>query len=155
MDRINEQIINNIKHISYQNTKSLLANSNQTLEVLFYDITTIYFEVNTEDDLRNKGFSKDGKHQHVQIILAIIVSHDRLPISYEIFQGNTYEGSTLISTVTELQKKYNIKRVILVADSGLINLKNIEALNEMNWEYIIGAYIKNSAKKNFSSSFFR
>lgn len=146
MDRITDQVISNIKDIGYQNTKNLLADVKQRLDVLFYDLTTISFEVNSQDELRDFGFSKDGKHQHVQIVLAIIVTDGGLPISYEIFQGNTYEGHTLIPTILELKKKYNINRIILIADSGLINKANITALNEAKWEYIIGARIKNSSK---------
>ena len=153
MDRITDEVISNIKTISYQNTKKLLSDDEQQLEVLFYDLTTIYFEVNSQDELRDFGFSKDGKHQHVQIVLAIIVTTSGLPISYEIFQGNTYEGHTLIPTILELKKKYNINRIVLIADSGLINKANIAALNEAKLEYIIGARLKNSSKKLLESVF--
>ena len=134
-------------------TQNLLFGTEQALDVLFYDLTTIYFEVNNQDELRDFGFSKDGKHHHVQIVLAVIVTHGGLPISYEIFQGNTYEGHTLIPTILELKKKYNITRIILVADSGLINKENIASLNEANWEYIIGARLKNSSKQILKAAF--
>ena len=153
MDRITDEVISNIKTISYQNTKKLLSDSEQQVEVLFYDLTTIYFEVNSQDELRDFGFSKDGKHQHVQIVLAIIVTTSGLPISYEIFQGNTYEGHTLIPTILELKNKYNINRIVVIADSGLINKANIAALNEAKLEYIIGARLKNSSKKFLRSVF--
>lgn len=153
MDRLDEKMIDKIKKISFQNTKNLLNNANLALDILFYDITTIYFEVNTQDDLRDFGFSKDGKHQHVQIVLAIIVTHDGLPISYEIFKGNTYEGGTLIPTILKLKQDYNIKRIILIADSGLINKNNIEAIKAAKLEYIIGARIKNSSKKVLEAVF--
>lgn len=153
MDRLDDNIINKIKKISFQNTKDLLTNSNMTLDILFYDITTVYFEVNTKDDLRDFGFSKDGKHQHVQIVLAIIVTNEGLPVSYEIFKGNTYEGGTLVSAILKLKQEYNIKRVILIADSGLINKNNIDAIKEAKLEYIIGARIKNSSKKILEAVF--
>jgi transposase len=153
MDRITEEVISNIKTIGYQNTKKLLSDSGQQVEILFYDLTTIYFEVNSQDELRDFGFSKDGKHQHVQIVLAIIVTTSGLPISYEIFQGNTYEGHTLIPTILEVKKKYNINRIVVIADSGLINKANIAALNEAKLEYIIGARLKNSSKKVLKVAF--
>lgn len=153
MDRITDEVISNIKTISYKNTKKLLEENNQQLEVLFYDLTSIYFETNSQDELRDFGFSKDGKHQHVQIVLAIIVTKSGLPVSYEIFQGNTYEGHTLIPTILELKKKYNINRIVLIADSGLINKDNISALNEAKWEYIIGARLKSASKKFLKTVF--
>lgn len=145
MDRINDEAIAKIQACSYRNTKRLLAEQEQKLDVLFYDLTSIYFETNSQDELRDFGFSKDGKSQHVQIMLAMIVTHHGLPIAYEIFQGNTYEGSTLIPTIESLRKKYKISRVILVADSGLINKDNVDKITESGLEYIIGARLKNSS----------
>lgn len=76
----------------------------------------------------------------------MIVTHQGLPVAYETFEGNTYEGSTLIPTLTSLRKKYKINRVILVADSGLINKDNVDAIAASGLEYVIGARLKNSAK---------
>ena len=79
-------------------------------------------------------------------MLAMIVSHHGLPVAYETFEGNTYEGSTLIPTLEKLRKKYKISRVILVADSGLINKDNVDKIAATGLEYIIGARLKNSTK---------
>ncbi len=146
MDRINDEAISKIQACGYSNTKRLLAEEQQKLDVLFYDLTSIYFETNTQDELRNLGFSKDGKSQHVQIMLAMIVTHHGLPVAYEIFEGNSYEGNTLIPTLTALRKKYKIDRVIVVADSGLINKHNTHQIAAAGMEYIIGARLKNSSK---------
>jgi transposase len=146
MDRIDDEVIAKIQACSYRNTKRLLAEKEQKLDVLFYDLTSIYFETNAQDELRDFGFSKDGKSQHVQIMLAMIVTHHGLPIAYETFQGNTYEGVTLIPTLESLRKKYKISRVILVADSGLINKDNVDKIAETGLEYVIGARLKNSTK---------
>lgn len=146
MDRIDDKAIAKIQACGYRSTKRLLTEEKQKLDVLFYDLTSIYFETNTQDELRNFGFSKDGKSQHVQIMLAMMVTHHGLPIAYETFEGNTYEGSTLIPTLAKLRKKYKINRVILVADSGLINKENVEQIAATGLEYVIGARIKNSSK---------
>jgi transposase len=146
MDRIDDNAITKIKACGYRNTKRLLAEDQHKLDVLFYDLTSIYFETNNKDELRNFGFSKDGKSQHVQIMLAMIVTHHGLPVAYETFEGNTYEGSTLIPTLTNLRKKYKINRVILVADSGLINKDNVEQIAASGLEYVIGARLKNSSR---------
>lgn len=152
MDRINDEAISKIQACGYSNTKRLLAEEQQTLDVLFYDLTSIYFETNTQDELRNFGFSKDGKSQHVQIILAMIVTHHGLPVAYETFEGNSYEGSTLIPTLMALRKKYKINRVIVVADSGLINKHNVDQISEAGMEYVIGARLKNSSKAIISEA---
>lgn len=146
MDRLNHGQIEQIKKAVYNNTKALLAEHKQDLEVLFYDLTTIYFETNTQDSLRNFGFSKDGKHQHVQILLAMIVTHDGLPVSYEYFTGNCYEGHTLIPVLNKLKAQYSIRRVVLVADAALMNKINLTDLQANGYEYVIAARIKNSTQ---------
>jgi transposase len=88
MDRITDPTIIKIKQTIYNHTLSLLTPRKKTIDVLFYDLTTVYFETSTQDEMRNFGFSKDGKHQHVQIMLAAIVTHSGLPIDYEEFPGN-------------------------------------------------------------------
>ena len=88
MDVLDDKKIELIKKQVFKNTKELLGPSNQ-LRVLFYDLTTIYFETNSQTDLKEFGFSKDGKSQHVQISLAMIVTDRGLPIGYEIFKGNS------------------------------------------------------------------
>ena len=143
MDKLD---INHIKELVYKNTQQLLTSNQQKIDVLFYDLTTIAFETNTQDDYRDFGFSKDGKHQHVQITLAIIATQEGLPISYEIFKGNTFEGHTLTPILTSLRKKYSIERVVVVADSGLISKKNVDEIKSVGLEYVIGARIKNLNK---------
>ena len=59
------------------------------IQAVFYDVTTLYFEIDTEDELRKTGFSKDGKHQQPQIVLGLLVSKGGYPLAYEIFNGNS------------------------------------------------------------------
>jgi len=77
MDSLTEAKIESIKKIIFNNTKELLGSP---VKVMFYDLTTIYFESNEKSDLKEFGFSKDGKSQHVQISLALIVTDSGLPI---------------------------------------------------------------------------
>ena len=113
----------------------------------FYDLTTIYFETNNKDDLRQFGFSKDGKSQHVQITLALLVSNLGLPIGYEIFPGNMYEGHTLNKAVEQLSQTYPINNIVIVADSGLISKNNLNLLEEKGYNYIIAARLKSFDKE--------
>lgn len=61
------------------------------IDVVFYDITTLYFEAADEDDLRRTGYSKDGKFDCPQVLLGLLVTREGLPISYEIFEGDLSE----------------------------------------------------------------
>lgn len=140
MDKLNSE---QIKKLVFNHTQQLLRNDHQKLDVLFYDLTTIAFETNSQDNYREFGFSKDGKHQHVQMTLAIIATQEGLPISYELFKGNTYEGHTLIPTLHKLRTVYDIARVVVVADSGLMSRDNIAAIKAAGLEYVMGARVKN------------
>ena len=147
MDKIDDTTINNIKLSIASKSKQLLHSNNVDLDILFYDLTTIYFETNNKDDLRQFGFSKDGKSQHVQITLALLVSNLGLPIGYEIFPGNMYEGHTLNKAVEQLSQTYSINNIVIVADSGLISKNNLNLLEEKGYNYIIAARLKSFDKE--------
>lgn len=115
--------------------------------MLFYDMTTLYFEASDEDDLRKTGFSKDGKHQCPQIFIGLLVGIGGYTIGYDIYEGNTYEGHTLIPFLEKISAKFNLNKPVVVADSGLLSNENIKALEEKQYEYIIGARLKNESKK--------
>ena len=115
--------------------------------VLFYDVTTLYFEADYEDDLRKTGFSKEGRHKNPQIIPGLLVSIGGYPLAYCIYESNKYEGHTMLPVVTEFVRKYSLDDFIVVADSGLMNGNNIADLESHGYKYIIGAKIKNESKK--------
>ncbi len=68
-------------------------------------MTTLYFEASDEDDLRKTGFSKDGKHQNPQIYIGLLVGLGGYAIGYDIFEGNIYEGHTLIPFIEKISEK--------------------------------------------------
>lgn len=146
MDKLNNSVITDIKKMIYKHTAKLLEQNKQQVDILFYDLTTIHFETNTQDELRDFGFSKDGKHQHVQIMLSAIVTKEGLPIDYEEFVGCTYEGHTLIPVINKLKQNYHINKVVIVADAALMNKINLAELNNLGINYIISARIKNSSE---------
>ena len=141
MDALDDDNIAKIKKYVFNNSKSLLAG--QRLRVLFYDLTTIYFEANTTSELKEFGYSKDGKSQHVQISLAMIVTDGGLPLGYEIFKGNSFEGHTLIPTLNKLKEEYKINDITIVADSAMLSNQNIVALEQNGYKYIVAARVKN------------
>lgn len=143
MDRLNSRYKHQIEEISFQYTKKVLRGK---IGIVFYDMTTIYFESSQQDDLKVTGFSKDGKHQHPQIFLGLLVGIDGYPIGYDIFEGNTYEGHTLIPVLEKFEKRFELNKPIIVADAGLLSNKNIEALKANGYTFILGAKIKNESK---------
>ena len=143
LDKLHQSQMELIKTISLAHTLKVL---NGNLSVVYYDVTTLYFEASDEDDLRKTGFSKDGKHQHPQIVLGLLVSKNGYPLDYEIFEGNKYEGETLLPVVDHFKSKYASKNLIVIADSGLLSNKNIEQLKAQQYQYILGARIKNMNK---------
>lgn len=140
MDKLHQQHRLQIEEISYQHTLKIL---NGTINVVFYDVTTIYFEIDNEDELRKTGFSKEGKHQNPQIVLGLLVSKNGYPLAYDIFEGNKFEGHTMLPVIDGFRKKYGLDQLVIIADSGLLSSKNIEELQDKGYEFILGARIKN------------
>jgi transposase len=118
------------------------------LDVVFYDVTTLYFEsqVEKENALRQKGYSKDGKAHKTQVVLGLLVDKNRNPISYQLYQGNTYEGGTMIDALKKMQAQFTIDRVVVVADSAMIDKDNRYFMVKNQIDYIIGDSIKSLAK---------
>lgn len=144
LDELNSELKPVIEQISFEHTKKLLKGS---ISVAFYDMTTLYFEASEEDDYRIPGFSKDGKHQQPQIMIGLLVSNLGYPIGYQIFEGNTSETKTLIPILESFQKKFEIGKPIIVADAALLSQKNVDALRENKYKYILGGRIKNETQE--------
>jgi transposase len=140
MDKLDEKTIENIQNITANNSKALFPDK---IDVLFFDATTLYFESFQDDNLRQCGFSKDHKFQEVQVVLALIVTKEGMPLGYEIFPGNTFEGHTFIPTISKMRARFEIDRMIVVADAGMMTKENIQVLENIGCEYILGARIKN------------
>jgi len=144
LDKLNNRLKPQVERIAFEHTKRVVGGE---INVVFYDMTTLYFEASDEDDLRKTGFSKDGKHQHPQIFLGLLVALGGYAIGYDIFEGNTYEGHTLIPFLEKISKKFNLEKPVVIADSGLLSKSNITALEGKKYEYILGARIKNETEK--------
>jgi len=143
LDLIDDKAIERLKE---KNTNIIRTLFDNKLDVIFFDCTTLYFESFSEDDLRKNGYSKDLKFNQPQVILALMVTKEGLPIGYEVFPGNTYEGHTLAPAITKLKEKYSIDRIVFVADSGLMNKDNLGFFKKNNFHYIIGARLKGQKK---------
>lgn len=121
---------------------------NYELDVVFYDVTTFYFHSEVQEDgaLRQMGFGKDGKIGKTQILFSLLIDKNKVPIGFQIFKGSQYEGHTFEKAIEKLKAKYNIKRIIVVADSGMLNKANIALFDKggtaEGFEYIVGDRLK-------------
>ena len=122
MDRLYPRI-SRVKDLVAKNTLCLF---NQQVDVLFFDVTTLYFESFEEDDLRQFCFSKDLKFKETQVVLALVTNQEGHPLSYELFPGRMSEARTLISTVDQLKRRFHVRKAVLVWDGLHGVITNIE-----------------------------
>lgn len=139
MDKLDEKAIEKINETAYRHTSALFQGK---IDVIFFDCTTLYFETFEEDVFRKNGYSKDLKFNQPQVVLALMVTKEGLPIGYEAFEGSTYEGHTLLPALKRLREKYKIDKVVFVADSAMLNQNNLAQLETEKFEYIVGARLK-------------
>ncbi|BBE20122.1 mobile element protein [Aquipluma nitroreducens] len=144
LDKQNSQLKGHVEQIAFAHTLKVLQGN---ISIVFYDMTTLYFEASDEDDLRKTGFSKDGKHENPQIYIGLLVGLGGYAIGYDILEGNIYEGHTLIPFIEKISEKFKLKHPIVVADAGLLSNDNVKALEQKGYEYIIGARLKNEPDK--------
>ena len=144
MDKLHSTQQELAQSISVEHTRSLFGGR---LGLVFYDVTTLYFESATEDELRSPGFSKDGKTAETQVVLGLLVSEGGYPLSYSVFNGKQYEGYTMIPMIDDFRQRYGLgDDFVVVADSGLMNGRNIAMLRQAGYKYVIGARIRNEAE---------
>jgi transposase len=124
--------------------------------MVFYDVTTLYYESFTEDadtideegNMIEKGVRKEGHGKEIKpgqpiIVIGLMVTKEGFPVSYEVYEGNTFEGDTFIPSILSFQKKHSIKTLTIVADAAMISLENVEKLKKEKLSYIVGARIAN------------
>jgi transposase len=120
---------------------------NLQVDVVFYDVTTFHFESVKADTLKDFGYSKAGKFNEVQVVLGLLMDCEGRPIGYELFPGNTFEGKTLEASLEKLERRFGIRRVIIVADRGLNSKFNLKKIVDKGYGYIVASRIKNMPKK--------
>lgn len=143
LDKLHNTQQDKVQQLSVEHTRKILGGR---IGLMFYDVTTLYFESDYGDELRETGFSKDGKHSEPQVVLGLLVSKDGCPLSYSLFGGSQYEGRTMIPIVEDFVQRFGLDDFIIVADSGLMNKSNITLLESGGHKYIVGARIKNESE---------
>lgn len=137
------------KHLN----NTLKKKFNRELNIVLYDVTTYYFESVKKDEIKGFGFSKDNKVNQVQVVMGLLIDNNGIPISYELYPGNTSEFSTLYPVIKDLKEKYKLKKVIVAADRGLNSGKNLFLLKELGLDYVM-AYKLKGAKKEIKEKLF-
>ncbi len=111
----------------------------------YYDVTTYAFESTRWGELRMFGFSKDHKNNEVQVVMGLLLDNNGIPITYELFPGNTMDQSTLTKSVEKLKELYKLDKITVVADRGLNSGKNLEYLYNGGHDFVISYTLKKSA----------
>jgi hypothetical protein len=143
LDRLDAKVLKKVQDASFAHSCRVLGGMPT---VVFYDVTTLYFEAELDDDLRKAGFSKDGKHHAPQILLGLLVGPLGYPLGYDIFEGNKFEGHTMIPVIEAFRKRYKVDKLVVVADAGLLNKDNILRLVEGGHEFILGGRLRNESE---------
>jgi len=120
--------------------------ANKKVDVVFYDVTTVHFESTLADEIRDFGFSKVCKFNEVQVVMGMIIDSDGLPVGYELFQGNTFDGKTMVGALENIKKRFGINRVIIVADRGLNSKGNLNLIKQAGYGYIMASKVKGASK---------
>ena len=147
MDHLDDKRIEKARGLIAQASKNLVP---EPISLLFFDCTTLYFEsvkaderTDEEPGLRHFGYSKDGKSNRVQVVLALVVNEDGLPVTYELFPGNLSEGKTLEPVLTNMAKEHGRIKQVIVADAGMLSKDNRKELNARETPWILGARLRN------------
>lgn len=136
-----------IKSKVFETTQKLTPK--QTADLLLFDVTTLYFESQKSDELREFGYSKDHKIGETQVVLALATTSTGSPIGYHLFKGNTAEVSTLLNCLENWKTILDIKNVIVIADRAMMSDDNLKAMEDakLNFIYVVAAKLKKLPKK--------
>jgi transposase len=123
----------------FEKVKNLFSLS---LDVVFYDTTSIYFEGKGPNGLAKKGFSRDNHPEDNQVVIGILLSGEGVPIGCEVFPGNMYDSKTLKRALSTLSHRFRIRRIIFVADRGMVSEENLSLIEKEGYEYIVGVKMR-------------
>ena len=108
------------------------------ITLVLYDVTTLYFEVQKEDEYRIPGMSKERRLEP-QIIVGLLVDQNGFPLELHSFEGNKAETKTIVPVVEEFKKRHGLLGLTVVADAGMLSAANLESLAEAGYTYIVGS----------------
>lgn len=116
---------------------------NDSLRLIFYDVTTLAFDSQIKKGLKDFGFSKNWRFTDVQIVIGLVVNRDGFPLYFDVFNGKTFEGKTFILVIEKIKDLLKNPDLVVVADAAMISKINIEELDKRNIGFIVGARLYN------------
>jgi transposase len=105
---------------------------------VLYDVTTLYFEIQEEDNYRKPGRSKERRLEP-QIIIGLLVDRNGFPLGLHSFEGNKAETKTILPVIEDFQAQHGLTKVTVVADAAMLSASNLAALTEAGFTYIVGS----------------
>lgn len=118
----------------------LLTLFNRDLDLVFYDITSSYFEGDhsiTAEDIRRYGYSRDHRPERRQVVIGVVMTRDGIPLCHHVFNGATPDKSTVREVITDLKERFGLKRVVFVGDRGMLSEDNLEYILEQEMGFIV------------------
>lgn len=114
-----------------------------SLRLVFYDVTTLYFESNLKTTLKEFGFSKDHRPLDTQIVIGLVVNKEGFPLYFDVFKGSTFEGHTFIPVIKNIKSLLQNEELVIIADAAMISKDNIEKLDQEETSFVVGARLGN------------
>ena len=121
------------------------------VSLVLYDVTTLYFEAEKEDDLRKVGYSKE-RRVDPQIVVGLLVDRNGFPLEIGCYEGNKAETATIVPIVKQFQARHGLADMVIVADAGMLSASNLGALDEAGLRFIVGSRVT-KAPKDLESHF--
>lgn len=108
-----------------------------TVDLVFYDLTSTYFEGTGPAGLATHGHSRDGKPRNRQVLVGVVMI-DGWPIAHHVFEGNRRDASTVESVLDDLHTRFGLRRVVFVGDRGMVTSQNVALLRARSQGYVVG-----------------
>jgi len=142
----NSKIHRTLKKAGENDYRSILSDAcfrsmdKGALSLLLYDVTTLYFEVKNEDGYRMSGMSKERRLEP-QITVGLLVGRNGFPLEVQSFEGNRAEVKTIIEVLSAFKQRHGLDEITVTADAAMLSSKNVQALEDMGYHYVIGSRI--------------
>jgi len=135
--------LNQIIDKDYRNTitRQCFSHAAKGISLVLYDVTSLYFEVQEEDNYRKSGMSKERRLEP-QIIVGLLVDQSGFPLGLHSFEGNTAETNTILPVIEAFKRQHSLENITVVADAAMLSRKNLEALSNAGYTYIVGSRLQ-------------
>jgi transposase len=110
-----------------------------SLQLVFYDVTTLFFDSQVQTTLKDFGFSKDHRSTDTQIVIGLVVNRNGFPLYFDVFTGNTFEGHTFVQVIQNIRSLLRVPELVVVADAAMLSQGNIDQLVNQEIGFIVGA----------------